>query len=60
MKLKRQKYPGKWRWRFALLPTYFGDDVTLWLEPYQSRTTGPSSWERRDLRGLTVEVMIYP
>jgi hypothetical protein len=29
-----------WHWRFALLPTWFGDGQRLWLEFYQCRMNG--------------------
>lgn len=48
-----------WHWRFALLPTYFGDE-RLWLEFYQCRMQGLCG-ERRDKRGrTTVQFCIYP
>lgn len=48
-----------WHWRFALLPTWFGEDTHLWLEFYQCRMRAPSG-ERRDTEGNTVEFCIYP
>ena len=48
-----------WHWRFALLPTWFGDNERLWLEFYQCRMTGLCG-ERRIIDGTTREFCIYP
>ena len=60
MRFKVEQYPTKWRWRFALLPVYFGDKCRLWLEFYQIRCLGGLSYERRDTSGNVVEFCIYP
>lgn len=48
-----------WHWRFAMLPTWFGEDTRLWLEFYQCRMDGLCG-ERRDRSGKTVEFCYYP
>lgn len=59
MILKAREYPRPWRWRFALIPVWFGDDQWLWLEFYQHRATGPLSGERRTKDGKTEAYSIY-
>ena len=60
MKFKVHQYPTKWRWRFALFPTWFGKDDRLWLEFYQTRYLGGLSWERRDTNNNVIELSLYP
>ena len=60
MIFKWPTYPTKWRWRFALLPVYFGERTWLWLEWYQVRQPSCGSYERRKTDGTTVEFCIYP
>lgn len=59
MKFKVYQYPGKWRWRFALFPVWFGEKERLWLEVYQTRRTGMLNYERRDSGGNVVEYTLY-
>ena len=61
MKIKKRKGFAPWRWyhwRFAVLPTWFGDGERIWLEPYQCRMNGLSG-ERRDRHGNVREFFIY-
>lgn len=60
MRLTTKQYPTKWRWRFALFPTYFGEHERIWLEFYQCRHLGGLNYERRDRTGKTVEFCYYP
>lgn len=62
MKLTKRRGLAEWRWwhwRFALLPTWFGDNTRLWLEPYQCRMNGLSG-ERRDRHGTVIPFVMYP
>jgi hypothetical protein len=62
MKYTKRRGLPDWRWyhwRFALLPTWFGEDARIWLEFYQCRMSGLSG-ERRDTKGNTVEFCIHP
>jgi hypothetical protein len=58
---KRRELPTWrwWHWRFALLPTWFGDNTRLWLEFYQCRMKGLCG-ERRDSRGHVEAFCIHP
>jgi hypothetical protein len=59
MIFKWPTYPTKWRWRFALIPVYFGERRWLWMEFYQIRQTDPGSWERKRRDGAVVQLCIY-
>jgi hypothetical protein len=61
MKLERKRSLAPWRWyhwRFALLPTWFGDNSWIWFEPYQRRSLGLSG-EIRDRSGKTEAYYVH-